>query len=117
MAKSTNLPAGRRRHKRVLKEAKGFYGARSARYKTAANAVDAAREASYAHRKRKKRDFRRLWITRISAACKMRDMNYSRFMNGLKKANIVINRKMLSELAISDATAFDQLVKTVVSAK
>lgn len=114
MPKSTNLPAGRRRHKRILKEAKGFYGARSARYKTAANAVEEARKAAYEHRKDKKRDFRRLWIARISAACKMRDLNYSTFMNALKKAEIEINRKMLSELAISDAAAFDKLVKTAV---
>ena len=117
MPKSTNLPAGHRRHKRVLKAAKGFYAARHARYKTAANAVIKAKAAAYKDRKRKKRDFRRLWITRISAACKMREINYSTFMKGLKTAGIEINRKMLSELAIADAAAFDQLVKTAAAAK
>ena len=117
MAKSTNLPAGRRRHKRVLKEAKGFYGARSARYKTAANAVDAAREASYAHRKRKKRDFRRLWITRISAACKMREISYSKFMNGLKKAGVLLDRKVLADIAARDTEAFAKLMETAKAAR
>jgi len=116
MARSTNLPAGRRHRKRVLKAAKGFYGARSARYKTASNAVDKAKVSAYAHRKRKKRDFRRLWITRISAACKMRETNYSRFMKGLKAAGIDLNRKMLSELAIADAAAFDELAKAAAAA-
>ncbi len=115
MPKSTNLPAGRRRHKRILKAAKGYYLARHARYKTAANAVDQAKFSAYKDRKRKKRDFRRLWITRISAACKMRDINYSTFLKGLKQAGIEINRKMLSELAIRDAAAFDQLVKAAAA--
>ena len=110
MPKSTNLPAGRRHHKKVLKAAKGYFLARHARYKTADNAVDKAKIAAYKDRKRKKRDFRRLWITRISAACKMREINYSTFLKGLKTAGIEINRKMLSELAISDPSAFDAVV-------
>ena len=117
MPRSTNLPAGHRRHKRILKAAKGYYGARSARYKTAANAVERAKISAYRDRKRKKRDFRRLWITRVSAACKMRDVNYSTFMSGLKQAGISINRKMLSELAIADSAAFDELVKAAVAAR
>ena len=76
-----------------------------------------AMASAFKDRKRKKREFRRLWITRISAACRMRDINYSRFMNGLKKASIDINRKMLSEIAISDAAAFDALVQTALQAK
>ncbi len=116
MARATNLPARRRRRNRVLKAAKGFYGAKSRQYQTAATAVEKAKVSAYRDRKRKKRDFRRLWITRISAACDMRDTNYSKFMNGLKRAGITINRKMLSELAIADAAAFDKLAKTAADA-
>ena len=117
MPRSTNLPAGRRRHKRILKAAKGYYGARSRTFKTAASAVNRARVYAFRDRKRKKRDFRKLWITRINAACRMRDLRYSQFMNGLKKAGIEVNRKMLSELAIADAAAFDELVKAACAAK
>ena len=117
MTRTTNLPAGHRRRKRMLKRAKGYYGARSRQYQTAATAVERARLTAYGDRKRKKRDFRRLWITRISAACNMRDTNYSKFMNGLKQAGIQINRKMLSEIAISDAAVFDQLVEAANNAK
>jgi large subunit ribosomal protein L20 len=117
MPRATNAPARLRRRKRILKAAKGFYGARSKRLRTASDAVDRAMASAFKDRKRKKRDFRRLWITRISAACRMRDINYSRFMNGLKKASVDINRKMLSEIAISDAAAFDALVQTALQAK
>jgi large subunit ribosomal protein L20 len=117
MPRATNAPARLRRRKRILKAAKGYYGARSKRLRTASDAVDRAMASAFKDRKRKKRDFRRLWITRISAACRMRDINYSRFMNGLKKASIDINRKMLSEIAISDAAAFDALVQTALQAK
>jgi large subunit ribosomal protein L20 len=117
MPRATNAPARLRRRKRILKAAKGYYGARSKRLRTASDAVDRAMASAFKDRKRKKRDFRRLWITRISAACRMRDINYSRFMNGLKKASININRKMLSEIAISDAAAFDALVQTALQAK
>lgn len=117
MPRATNLPAGRRHRKRVLKEAKGYYGARSRRYKVASMAVDKARVMAYRDRKRKKREFRRLWIARINAACRMRNLRYSAFINGLKKAGIDINRKMLSELAIADAAAFDVLVKAAAAAK
>jgi large subunit ribosomal protein L20 len=117
MPRATNAPARLRRRKRILKAAKGYYGARSKRLRTASDAVDRAMASAFKDRKRKKRDFRRLWITRISAACRMRDINYSRFMNGLKKASVDINRKMLSEIAISDAAAFDALVQTALQAK
>ena len=102
----------RKRHKKILKLAKGYRGAKSKLYRIANQAVMKSLSYSYVGRKLKKRDFRSLWITRISAACKMNDINYSRFMNGLKKANIEINRKMLSEIAINDPAAFTQLVET-----
>ena len=117
MPRATNVPARHRRRKRTLKAARGYYGARSRQYKTAASAVDRAKASAYRDRKRKKREFRRLWITRISAACRMREISYSVFMNGLKKAGVDVNRKMLSELAISDAAAFDKLVKAAATAK
>ena len=102
----------RKRHKKILKLAKGYRGAKSKLFRIANQAVMKSLSYAYVGRKLKKRDFRSLWITRISAACKMNDINYSRFMNGLKKANIEINRKMLSEIAISDPAAFTQLVET-----
>ena len=102
----------RKHHKKILKLAKGFRGSNSRLYRTANQAVMRSLAYSYAGRKLKKRDFRRLWITRISAACKLNDINYSRFMNGLKKANVDINRKMLSEIAINDPAAFTKLVES-----
>ena len=117
MPRASNAPTRRRRRKRTLKAAKGYYGARSRQYRTAVSAVDRAKASAYRDRKRKKREFRRLWITRISAACRMRDLNYSTFMRGLKKAGVEINRKMLSEIAITDAAAFDELVKAAAAAK
>ena len=106
----------RKRHKKILKLAKGYRGGKSKLYRVANQAVMKSLSYAYVGRKLKKRDFRSLWITRISAACKMNDINYSRFMNGLKKANIEINRKMLSEIAINDAQAFAQLVETAKKA-
>ena len=112
MARVKGALSTRKRHKKILKLAKGYRGAKSKLYRIANQAVMKSLSYSYVGRKLKKRDFRSLWITRISAACKMNDINYSRFMNGLKKANIEINRKMLSEIAISDPQAFTQLVQT-----
>ncbi len=106
----------RKHHKKVLKLAKGYRGGKSKLFRTANQAVMKSMTYAYVGRKLKKRDFRRLWITRISAACKMNDINYSRFMNGLKKANVDINRKMLSEIAINDAAAFTKLVETAKAA-
>ncbi|MBQ7876730.1 MAG: 50S ribosomal protein L20 [Clostridia bacterium] len=106
----------RKHHKKILKLAKGYRGGKSKLYRTANQAVMKSLSYAYVGRKLKKRDFRRLWITRISAACKMNGMNYSRFMNGLKKANVEINRKMLSEIAINDAAAFTKLVETAKAA-
>ena len=102
----------RKHHKKILKLAKGYRGAKSKLYRVANQAVMKSLSYAYVGRKQKKRDFRSMWITRISAACKLNDINYSRFMNGLKKANIDINRKMLSEIAINDPAAFTSLVET-----
>ena len=99
----------RKRRKKTLKLAKGYFGAKSKLFKTAKEAVMKSGNYAYIGRRQKKRDFRRLWITRISAAAKINGMNYSTFMNGLKKAGININRKMLAELAVEDASAFAAL--------
>ena len=106
----------RKHHKKVLKLAKGFRGSESKQYRVANQAVMRSMQNAYIGRKRRKRDFRRLWITRISAACKMNGMNYSTFMNGLKKSGIEMNRKMISELAISDPKAFSALCETAKNA-
>ena len=98
-----------KRRKKVLRLAKGYYGARHRLFRTAKEAVMKTGRYAYIGRKQKKRDFRRLWITRISAGCKMNDMNYSTFMNGLKKSGVTLNRKMLSEMAIHDAEGFAAL--------
>jgi len=106
----------RKRHKKVLKLAKGYRGAKSKLYKTANQAVMKSLVYAYIGRKQKKREFRQLWIARINAAARMNDISYSRFMNGLKKANIEINRKMLSEIAIADPNAFKTLVEKAKAA-
>ena len=106
----------RKRHKKILKLAKGFRGAESKQYRIANQAVMRSMQNAYVGRKRRKRDFRRLWIARISAAAKMNGMNYSTLMNGLKKAGIEMNRKVLSEIAIADAAPFAKLCETAKSA-
>ena len=106
----------RKHHKKVLKLAKGFRGGESKLYRVANQAVMRSMQNAYIGRKHKKRDFRRLWIARISAAAKMNGMNYSTFMNGLKKAGITLNRKMLSEIAIADPAAFTALVEKAKAA-
>jgi len=106
----------RKRRNKVLKLAKGYYGSKSKLFKTAKEAVMKSGNYAYIGRKQKKRDFRRLWITRISAACKMNDINYSTFINGLKKAGIELNRKMLSEIAIADPAGFTALVEKAKAA-
>lgn len=116
MARIKGAMMTRKRRKKILKLAKGYWGNKSRSFKMAKQAVMKPGQYAYIGRKQKKRDFRRLWITRISAGCKMNGMNYSTFMNGLKKANISLNRKMLSELAISDEKAFASLVKTAKDA-
>ncbi|OVE74105.1 50S ribosomal protein L20 [bacterium B17] len=111
MPRASNAPASRRRRKRILNEAKGFRGGRSKLLKTASEAVDRANRLSTIHRKHKKRDYRSLWITRISAACKQNEISYSRFIEGLTKAEVELNRKMISEIAIHDPEGFKVLVE------
>ena len=101
----------RARHKKVLKEAKGYYGARSRIYRVAKQAVIKAGQYAYRDRRQRKRQFRQLWIARINAASRMNGMSYSRFINGLKKASIEIDRKVLSDIAIHDAATFTALVE------
>ena len=112
MPRVTNAVASRKRRKRRLDAAKGFYGSRSKLFRQATEAVDRAMALSYAHRKEKKRDFRGLWIVRLSAGCRATDISYSRFIEGLSKAGIALNRKMLSEIAIHDPEGFASLVAT-----
>lgn len=109
MARIKCAKSTRKRRNKMLKAAKGYWGAKSKHFKMAKQAVMKSGNYAYIGRKQKKRDFRRLWITRISAACKMNGMNYSTFINGLKKAGIDLNRKMLSEIAIADPAAFTAL--------
>ena len=111
MARVKGAMMTRKRRNKILKMAKGYWGAKSKHFKMANQAVMKSGVYAYVGRKRKKRDFRRLWITRISAACKLNGMNYSTFMNGLKKAGIEMNRKMLAELAVNDKAAFAQLAE------
>ncbi|HOM01666.1 MAG TPA: 50S ribosomal protein L20 [Acetivibrio sp.] len=107
----------RARHKKVLKLAKGYFGAKSKNFRIANQAVMKSLVYAYRDRRAKKRDFRQLWITRINAAARMNGLSYSKFMNGLKKSGITLNRKMLAEMAVNDANAFAQLVEKVKAAK
>jgi len=110
---------GTRRHdrrKRILKNAKGYRGARSKLFRTSKDAVTRAGVYAYRDRRQRKRDFRRLWITRISAACRMNGMSYSRFINGLQRADIAINRKALADMAVQDKEAFKVLVDQAAAA-
>lgn len=116
MARVKGAMMSRKRRKRVLKLAKGYWGSKSRHYKMANQAVMKSLTYAYTGRKLRKRDFRRLWITRISAAAQMNGMNYSRFMYGLKLAEIDLNRKMLSEMAINDKEAFAALVEKAKAA-
>ena len=116
MARVKGAMMTRKRRKKTLKLAKGYWGAKSRHFKMAKQAVMKSGNYAYIGRKQRKRDFRRLWITRISAACKMNGMNYSTFINGLNKAGIAINRKMLADLAVNDAAGFTTLVKAAQKA-
>ena len=116
MARVKGAMMTRKRRKKILKLAKGYFGAKSKLYRTANEAVMKSLRYAYIGRKQKRRDFSRLWITRISAGCKANGMNYSTFMNGLKKSGIEINRKMLAELAVNDKAAFSALVATAKAA-
>lgn len=109
MARVKRGVSAHRRHKKILKQAKGYYGAKSKTFRVANVAVMRALRSAYIGRKLKKRDYRKLWITRINAGARMNGISYNRLMNGLKKANIDINRKMLSEMAIHDPAGFAKL--------
>ena len=111
MARVKGAMMTRKRRNKVLKAAKGYYGSKSKHFKMAKQAVMKSGNYAYIGRKQKKRDFRSLWITRISAGCKANDINYSKFMYGLKKAGVDLNRKMLSEIAIYDKEGFAALVE------
>ncbi len=111
MAKVKHSVATRRRKKRVLKQAEGYWGDRSKQFQQARRAVMHALVYEYRDRKNRKRDFRRLWISRLNAACRSCGMKYSEFINGLKKAKVGLDRKVLSDLAIRDSKAFEELVK------
>ena len=115
MARVKRAMMTRKRRNKVLKLAKGYWGAKSKHFKMAKQAVMKSRSYAYAGRRMKKRDFRQLWITRISAACKANGMNYSTFMHGLKLADVQIDRKMLAELAVNDKAAFTQLTELAKS--
>ena len=116
MARVKGALSTRKRRNRVLKAAKGYWGSKSKHFKMAKQAVMKSGNYAFTGRKLKKREFRALWISRINAQCKVNGINYSRFMNGLKKSGITLNRKMLSELAIQDKDAFAQLVETAKNA-
>ncbi|MBQ2237566.1 MAG: 50S ribosomal protein L20 [Clostridia bacterium] len=116
MARVKGALSTRKRRKKTLKLAKGYFGAKSKLFKTAKEAVMKSGNYAYIGRRLKKRDFRRLWITRISAAAKINGMNYSTFMNGLNKAGVQINRKMLADLAVNDAAGFATLAKAAKKA-
>ena len=111
MARATNSPASRKRHKKVLKYAKGYFGNKSRLFRYAKEAVQHAWQYAYADRKKKKGDRRSLWIIRLNAACRNAGMSYSRFIEGLHAANIQLDRKVLSDLAIRDEIAFAGLVQ------
>ena len=116
MARVKGAMMTRKRRNKTLRLAKSYWGSKSTHFKMAKQAVKKSQTYAYVGRKLKKRDFRRLWITRISAACKLNGMNYSTFMNGLKKADIALNRKMLSEIAIADPAAFTALTEKAKAA-
>ena len=111
MARIKRAVNAHKKRRKVLKLAKGYWGSKSKQYRTASEQVRRSLRYAYTGRKLRKRDFRRLWIARINAACRLNGMNYSTFINGLKKKNIEVNRKMLADLAVNDAAAFAQLVE------
>ncbi len=116
MPRARKSTARRQKHRRVLREARGYFGTKSRHYQQAKVALMRAGRFSWRDRRRRKRDYRRLWVTRITAACKMRGTRYSLFMNGLKLAGIMLNRKMLSQIAIEDPQSFDNLVASAKKA-
>ena len=117
MTRVKNGVQTKRRHKKVLKEASGYFGSKHRLYKSAKEQLMHSSVYAYRDRRQKKREFRKLWITRINAACRMNDISYSKFIDGLNKAGVTINRKMLSEIAINDADAFKELVNIAKTGK
>ena len=117
MPRARSTVATHRRRKRVLKRAKGYFGARSKQFRTAHQAVIRAGQYAYRDRRNRRREFRKLWILRISAAVRARGICYSKFIDGLNKANIEVNRKMLSQLAIEEPAVFDGLVEKAIAAR
>ena len=117
MARVKNGAVTKARHKKVLKAAKGYFGSKHRLYKTAKEQLMHSGQYAFRDRKQKKRDFRKLWITRINAACRLNEISYSRFIEGLTKAGVEINRKMLSEIAINDPKMFSELVKVAKDGK
>ena len=117
MARVRNGVVTKARHKKVLKEARGYFGSKHRLYKSAKEQLMHAGVYAYRDRRQKKREFRKLWIVRINAACRENEISYSRFIEGLNKAGLEINRKMLSEIAINDPKAFSELVKVAKSGK
>ena len=117
MARVRNGVVTKARHKKVLKEARGYFGSKHREFKSAKEQLMHAGQYAYRDRRQKKREFRKLWIVRINAACREEDISYSRFIEGLNKAGIEVNRKMLSEIAINDPKAFSELVKVAKSGK
>ena len=117
MARVKNGAVTKARHKKVLKQAKGYFGSKHRLYKTAKEQVMNSLQYAYRDRKQRKRDFRKLWITRINAACRQNDISYSRFIEGLTKAGVEVNRKMLSEIAINDPKMFSEFVKVARDGK
>ena len=113
MPRATNNPASRQRRKKVIKRAAGYRGSRHRLWKTAKQAVDKANQYAYRDRKARKRDFRKLWIARINAGARAHGLTYSRFMNGLRKADIALDRKALAEIAATDEVAFGEIVQRV----
>jgi large subunit ribosomal protein L20 len=111
MARVKRAINAKKKHKKILKQAKGYFGAKSKLFRPANQAVMKSLNYAYIGRKLRKRDFRKLWIARINAAARLNGMSYSKFINGLKKANIEVNRKMLSEMAIHDSEGFAKLVE------
>lgn len=117
MARVKNGATTKARHKKVLKQAKGYFGSKHRLYKTAKEQLMHSGQYAFRDRKQKKRDFRKLWITRINAACRANEISYSRFIEGLTKAGVEVNRKMLSEIAINDPKAFAELVQVAKDGK
>ena len=117
MARVKSAIITRKKHKKILKRAKGYYGAKHYRFRMAKQAVMKSGNYAYVGRKDKKSNFRKLWIARINAAARMNGMTYSELINGLKKANVVINRKMLAEMAVNDMNAFAKVVENAKNAK